>query len=243
VGPFGLDRGGLIGDLVAEEVVAGETGVALTTLRVEDPESRSPPRRAVAVAGDERFGPLADDVATEPDPRPSGELETDTGRLGDGRGQTTRETRWFEDDEERLRASSECRQTTEPVGDAGRAIRSGEATTGQIEDEQVDRSTGQQRATDGQTLIQCFRRDHDEPLEADPAGDRLDRVETAREVQPGHDRALRLGLRREPQDEGRPTARSIATDRDTGRSGQAAGPEDGVEGREPGADDTVIGGR
>jgi len=84
VGPFGLDRGGLID----EEVVTAEAGIAFATLRVEDPEGGPPPRRAVAVAGDERLGPLAHDVASEADPRPPGELQADPGRLGDGGGKT-----------------------------------------------------------------------------------------------------------------------------------------------------------
>ena len=76
--------------IVAEEVVAAEAGVALAALRVEDPEGRPPPRRAVAVAGDQRLRPLADDVASEPDPRPPGELEAEAGRLGDGGRQAAR---------------------------------------------------------------------------------------------------------------------------------------------------------
>ncbi len=201
--------------VVAEEVVAGETGVALATLRVQDPESRSPPRRAVAVAGDDRLRPLADNVATEPDPRPSGEFKPDTGRLGDGRGQTTGQARRLEDDEERLRPSGECSESTETVGDACRTVRPGQATTGQVEDEQIHRAAGQQRTTDGQPFVERLRGDDDEPLETDPAGDRLDRVEGPRQVQPGHDRTLGLSLRRESVDERGPPARPVAADRDT----------------------------
>jgi hypothetical protein len=106
-GPF-VDRGGWIGglfeDLVAEEVVAGEAGVALAAVGVQDPEGRPPPRRAVSIAGDQRLRPLADDVAPEPDPRPPRELETKAGRLGHGGRQPARVARWFEHDEERLRA-------------------------------------------------------------------------------------------------------------------------------------------
>ena len=71
MGPFvdvgGLCFGGVV-EVVAEEVVAPEAGVALTAFRVEDPEGRPLPRRAIPVAGDECVGPLADDVAPEPDP-------------------------------------------------------------------------------------------------------------------------------------------------------------------------------
>ena len=195
-----------------------EAGVALAALRVEDPEGRPPPRRAVSVAGDQRLRPLADDVASEPDPRPPGELEAEAGRLGDGGRQATGETRRLEHDEERLRAPGERRQPAEPVGDPGGLVRGGQPATGQVEDEQVDRAPGQQHATDGEALVERLRGDDHEPFEPDAAGDRLDRVEAARQVEPGHDRARRLGLGGEPEDERRPAARAVAADRDAGRS-------------------------
>jgi hypothetical protein len=76
-----------VGEVVAEEVVASETAVALPSVRVEDLELRPPPRRAEPIAGDRHLGPLADDVAPEPDPRPAGELEAEARRFGDGRGE------------------------------------------------------------------------------------------------------------------------------------------------------------
>ncbi|HEY8819253.1 MAG TPA: hypothetical protein VIM25_10600, partial [Candidatus Limnocylindrales bacterium] len=107
----------MIEGFVAEEVVAGETGVAFATVGVEDAEGRPPPRRAISIASDQRLRPLADDVAPEPDPRASGELESDAGRLGDGGGQAagrlagaTPAARRFEHDEERLGSAGEGRQ-------------------------------------------------------------------------------------------------------------------------------------
>ena len=238
-GPF-VDRGGWIGGLVVEEVVAGEAGVALAAVGVEDPEGRPPPRRAVSVAGDQRLRPLADDVAPEPDPRPPGELEPDAGRLGDGGRQVPVEARRLEDDEQRLRATGERRQPAEPVGDPGGLVRGGQPATGQVEHEQVDRPPGQQRATDGQALVEGLGRDDDEPLEADAARDGLDRVEAARQVEPGDDGALGLGFRGEPEDERRPAARAVAADRDAGRSREAAASQDRVERREAGVDDAVV---
>ena len=156
-----------------------ETGVTLATLRVEDPEGRPTARRPVPVARDQRLRPLPDDIASEADPRAPHELEAEPGRLGDGRGQTSAEAGWFEHDEERLRAPRERRQPTEPIGDTCRTVRGGQPATGQIEDEQVDRPTGQQGATDGEPLVEGLRGDDDEPLEPDAAGDRFDRVEAA----------------------------------------------------------------
>ena len=87
-----------------EEVVAAEAGISLATLRVEDPEDRPPSRRAISIARDQRLRPLAHDVTPEPDPRLPGELEAETGRLGDGGRQPSPITGWLEHDEERLRA-------------------------------------------------------------------------------------------------------------------------------------------
>src|SRR6266550_3923942 len=84
----GLWYGGLERGLVDEEVVVSETGIPLPALRIEDPEGGAAALRAVAIAGDERLGPLPDDVAAQADPRPSDELESDAGRLGD-RGRET----------------------------------------------------------------------------------------------------------------------------------------------------------
>ena len=126
VGPFGFrggEGGGIGRGLVGEEVVAGEAGVALTALRVEDPEGRPPARRAVAVAGDQHLRSLADDVASEPDPRSPGELEPDPGRLGDGGREATGEPGRLEDDEERLRPPGEGGQPAESIGDPGGLVR------------------------------------------------------------------------------------------------------------------------
>jgi hypothetical protein len=221
-----------------------KAGVAFATLRVEDSQGRPPPRRAVAIAGDHRLRALPDDVAAQPDPRPPGELEPETGRLGDGGRQAPSGTTglsWrFEHDEERLRAPGERREPGQPVGDAGRTIRGGQPAAGQVEDQEIDRASGQKHAPDSEALVQRLRGDDDEPLEADPAGDGLDRVEAAREIQPGHDRALCLGLGREPQDQRRPPARTVAADRDARRSRKAAWPEDRVECREAGVDDAIV---
>ena len=64
----GLWYGGLERGLVDEEVVASKTGIPLPALRIEDPEGGAATLRTVAIAGDERLGPLPDDVAPEPDP-------------------------------------------------------------------------------------------------------------------------------------------------------------------------------
>lgn len=145
MGPFGLDRGGwvkvlawvLVRELIDEEVVPAEAGVTLATLRIEDPERRPAPGRAVAVPGNQRLRALADDVAPETDPRATSEFQAQARRFGNRTRQTTSQPRRLQHDEQRLRPPGQCSQTPEPVGDGGRTIRGREATAGQVQDEQV----------------------------------------------------------------------------------------------------------
>jgi len=131
----------------------------------------------------------------------------------------------------------------EPVGDPCRLVGPCQSTARQVEDQQVDRSTGEQAAGDAEPLVKAGRGDHHEPVEPDPAGDGLDRIEAARQVEPGHDRALRLGFRRDSQAERRPAARAVAADRDAGRLRQPAWSEDRVERRKARPDDAIVGSR
>jgi hypothetical protein len=232
--------GDRVGRVVDEEVRAAEAAIALAALGVEDPELRPPPRRAEPVPGDGHLGLLADDVASEPDPASSRELQPEAGRFGDGRGEARGQAGWLEGDEQRLGAAGEGSQATEPVGDAGGA-RPGVRARRQVDDEQVDRAASEERASDRQALVERLRRQDDEPVQADAAGDRLDRVKGSGEVQPGDDRAVDLGLRGEAQGEGRLAGAGVAAEGDAGAAGQAARPEDRVERRKAGPDDPLDG--
>ena len=237
----GLAIGGLVRDAwaggavggrvegVDQERVVGQARIPFAALGVQDPERRPTARRAVAVVGDERLGALADDVAAQADPRPASQLEPDAGRLVDRGREAAGESGRIEDEEQGLRAPGERGESMESIGDLRRLVGPGQSTAGQVEDEHVDRPTGEQAAGDAQALVQAGRGDDDEPLEPDAAGDGLDRVEAARQVQPGHDRAGVLGLRRDPQGERRPAAGAVAADRDAGRPRQAARTEDRIE--------------
>jgi hypothetical protein len=227
---------------LGEEVVAGEAGVAIVAVGIEDPKLCPPSRRAEPVAGDHRLRPLPNDVATQPDPRSPGQLEPKPGRFRDGAGHPGRQARWLDEDEQRLRPARQRDQPMEAIAKLRRASGSFEARR-EIEDEQVDGPTGEQRRRDRQALVEARRRDDDEPLEADPAGHRLDRVECPAHVQPGGDRSRGLRLRDGPQRERRHPARAGPAKGDAGRSRQAAGTQDGVECREAGRDDTAGQGR
>jgi hypothetical protein len=226
--------------VVEEEVRAAEAVVPLAALGVEDPELRPPPRRTEPVPGDRHLRLLADDVASEPDPRPAGELETETGRLGDGRGEAAGQVGRLEGDEERLRAAGEGGQAAKAVRDAGGG-RAGIGTRRQIDDEQVHRAAGEKRPGDREALVERLRSQDDEPVQADPAGDGLDRIEGAGEVQPGDDRTVGLGLGGETEGERRLAGAGVAAEGDAGAPRQAARAEDRVERREARPDDPLDG--
>ena len=186
---MGLSIGGLMRDVVDgwrdgggvdgvdQERVVGEARIPFAAIGVEDPQRRLAPRRAVAVVRDERLGALADDVATQADPRPASQLEPDAGRLVDRGREAAGESGRIEDQQQGLGAAGERGESMESIGDPGRLVGLRQATTGQVEDEHVDRATGEQRARDREALVETDRGDDDEPLEADAAGDGLDRIE------------------------------------------------------------------
>jgi len=126
----------------------------------------------------------------------------------------------------------------EPIGEGRRPNgRRARGRCRQVDDEKVHRPTPEQRPGHREALVDRPRREHDEPVEGDPAGDRLDRVEAAREVDPGDDRAGRLRLRRQPQRERRTATRIRTAQGERGGARHAARTEDRVELREPGPDD------
>ncbi len=133
--------------VVAEEVRAAETAVPLATLGVEDPELRPSPRRPIPAAGDECLGPLADDVAAEPDPGPALELQPEPGRFRHCGREAGGQAGRLEDDEERLGPAGETGQTTQPLGDLAQGRPCVRARR-EIDHEDVDRTPGKKHPGD-----------------------------------------------------------------------------------------------
>ena len=179
-----------------------ETAVPPSSLRVEDPELRPPPRRPESVAGDHRLRPLADDVPPEPDPRPPGELEAEPGRFRNGGGEPGVSPGGSSATRSVSARRASPAEPAQPLGDAWPAVVPVRSRR-QVHHEQVDRPAGEERAGDRQALVERVGGQDDEPVEADAPGDGLDRVERPGEVQPGDDRAVGLGLGVEPEGEGR----------------------------------------
>src|SRR6185503_8036369 len=238
--------GGLLGRLGwprGQQVFAAEAGVALSAVRVEDPERRPTTRWTGPIPGDHHLRSLADHVPAEPDPRSAGQLQPDAGRLADGAGETLPAggVRRLEHEEADPGAPGQRRQSTEAIPESRLrgAIRARPGATGEVDDQQVHRPTGQQRAGDRETLVGIGRGQDDEPLRLDPPGYDLDRVERGREIQPGDDRAAGLRRRGEPQRERGPAARWIAPQGHPHAPRHAAGAEDGIELGEPRREDAI----
>jgi hypothetical protein len=232
--------------LVTKQVLTAEAGVALAAVGIQDPKAGSPPWWAGPIAGDDHLRSLADDVAPEPDPRSTGKLEPDARRLRDGGRETgrRRRARRLEHDEADPGTSREGGQAAEAIGESrARASLIPRPTRaqacGQVDDQQVDRSTSQQGARDREPLLRIGRGEHDEPLGPDSARDRLHGIERRGEIQPGDDRARGLGLGDQPQGERRPPARGIAPERQAHPAWDATWPEDGIELREAGGEDPI----
>ena len=218
-----------------------EAGVALAALRVEDPERRPPPRRAVAVARDQRLGALADDVASEADPRPAGELEPEAGRLGDRGREAAGEPGRIEDQEQGLRAPGERGESMEPVGDPGRLVglrpvgrRAGRGRAG--------RPSGRPAALPAierpsSRLAGVMTTSHSSrmPRATASTGSKLRDRSSQATTEP-----CAWASAATPEREGRPAAGAVAADRDAGRLREAAGAEDRVERGEAGVDDAVV---
>jgi hypothetical protein len=143
-----------VGGAFVEEAVAEEAGVTSSALRVEDPELRPPPRRPEPAPGDSHLRPLADNIPTQADPRPPGELEPEAGCLGDGRGQARGQAGGLEDDEERLRSASEGGQSMETIRDPSARPGLGIRAAGKIDEEEIDRTPPEERPGDRQALVE-----------------------------------------------------------------------------------------
>lgn len=186
-----------------------------------------------AVLGDRHLGALPDDVAAEADPVPTRQLEPEVAHFGQRALEPAVEPRRLEDDE----------PGADPVG-VGRepahelVLAAGEAT-GQVDHEQVDGPTREERARQAEALARVGRADDDEPAQVDAAAHRLERVEGPRQVEPGDDGAVRLGLGQAAQGERRLPRRGAAADRGARLARQAARAQDRVKLREAGRDDLV----
>ena len=154
---------------------------------------RPPPRRPEPVPGNRHLRLLADDVASEPDPRSAGELEAEAGRLGDGRGEArgqvgrSRATRSVS--ARRARAARRRSRSATRAAVVPGSGRGGRSMTRRSTERPARSAPAIDRPSSSVSGVRTTSQSR-----PDAAGDRLDRVERAGEVQPGDDRAVGLGL-------------------------------------------------
>ena len=206
------------------------------------------------VAGDHHLRLLADDVAAEADPRPTGKFELHARGLAERLHDGVRQVRRLQHDEQAARPTRERGQPMQPLREPGRPTagstggpahgtglrRTHAERRGQVDEQDVHRPTLEQRAGDAQPFIRGLRREDHEPFQPHAAGDGLNRVERTGEVQVRDDRPAGLGLRGEAQRQRGLAAGRIAVHRDTGRTRQTARAEDRIESREAGGDDAPV---
>ena len=232
----------------------GQAGIAGAAVGIEDSQLRPAARRPEPVSGDDDLGALADDVPSQPDPRPPRELEPQPDRLAERAADGRRQTRRLQHDQQATRPTSQRGQPMQPVRETGwttasgrpagrrtgSARRLGAKPDGQVHQQEVHRPTLEQRPGHRQPFVDRGRREHHEPFEPDAARHRFDRVEAASQVEVGHDRPAGLGLGREPEGECGLAARQVASERNAGQPRDAAGAEDRVQCGEPGRDDPAV---
>ncbi len=181
-----------------EQLVPHETRVSRPALRVQDLELRAAPRGPVAVASDRRRAALAHDVPAQPDPARPLQLQAQPARLLDGDGQAAPEGVGFQEDEQRSSSPGKRRQPAETVSHARARDRRIPAVR-EVHHQQVHGPGREERGRERERFLEVRRGEHDEPLRAHPARDRLHGIEGAGEVQPRDDRAAGLRLRGDPQ--------------------------------------------
>ncbi len=215
-----------------------EAGVAPPAVGVEDPEAGPSPRRPEPAPPDRRLGLLTDDVLAEPDPGPPGEHEAERGGLRDRGVEIAGAVGRLDDDEERRRPTGDRGEPAEPLDTRpGRPHGPGPASRTEVEHDDVDRPSLEERPGHRQRLVERGRSEDREVVEPDAAGDGLDRVERPGDVHPGRERARGLGLGDEPERERQRSARPGATERDRRGERDAARAEDRIERGEAGRDD------
>ncbi len=201
---------------------------------------------------DDDLRALANDVAAQPDPRSTSELQPEPDGFTDRPGHVLRQAGWLQHDQQAAGSPGQRRQPMQSIREARWPAtlltdRNGPWTRvlrperrGQIDEQQVHRPTLEQRPGDAQPLVQGLRRQDDEPLQPNAARDGLHRIERAREIQIRDDRAASLCLRSEPERERGLAAGRIAVHRDTRQPWHAARAKDRVQCREPGLDDPPV---
>lgn len=169
------------------------------------------------------------------------ELEPEPRDLRERAAEAVRETRALDDEEERARPTRERADPPESIGrltDAGAHLPRANAGA-EIEDDEVDGPSLEERAGHPERLVERVGNEDDESVEPDAACDGLDGIERSPEVHPGRQRAGSLGLGDESERESRRAARGDAADRDRAAERHTAGTQDRVERGEAGRDDVA----
>jgi hypothetical protein len=239
-----LDRLGRAADAIRglpQQLVSGQAGIPQAAVRVQDPKLRRSTRRPKPVSRDTHLRPLSHHVTSQPDPRPTAQLQPQSRNLGQHARQGRGKARRFEDQQLYAGSTSERRQPAEPFGQA-RCGKPG-STQGpvrQVQQQQVHRSVLKEHGRHGHRFAERVRREDDQPLELHAPSDRLHRIETLGQVQVRDQSTSGLSLSHGPQRQCRLAAGPVAVKGSGRRTRQAAQPQDRVQRTETGWDRPLI---
>ena len=202
-----------------EEGVVAQARIPVPAIGIEDPERGPPAGWPGPAATDHDLGGLADHVPSQSNPGPSGEFQANARPLPDRGCHALHEPGRFEDEEADPRPAGQRGQPAQTIREACGTLGPGR----QVQDQEINRPAGQERAGDRQALVRARRRDDHQPFGLDAAGHRLDRIERLGQIQPGDDGPAGLCLGGQPEGDRGPAARQVPAQRQAHSARQAAG--------------------
>lgn len=203
----------------------------LPRVEVADGQLGGAARCAAPIADDGHGRPLPDHVPPDPDPAAPLELQAQAAAFPQRTVERVRQAHGLEGQEPRSDPPGMGRQASQEDG-----VPDGQAS-GEVQDQEIHGPSGEERAGQPEAFVGASGPDEHEPAQVHASSDRFQRVERAREVQPGDDRAGGLGLSHAAKGECRLARGAPAPERGARPAGQAAQGQDRIQAREAGRDD------
>jgi hypothetical protein len=225
---------------LSQKLASRQASIAQPTFRIQDLQLGRAAGRPKSVACDADLRPLADHVPAKPNPRPTTQLQPQRRDLNQDARQGRGKVRWLQHQELNTGSTRKRSQSVESLGQDGRRKPgSAQWPIRQVQQQQIDGSILQQHCRHSQRFLERDRREDDEPLELDPASNRLYRVKASGKIQIRHDPAGRLGLSHGLKRQRRLAAGPFAVDGSGCSARQPAQSEDRIQGPKAGRDGSI----
>jgi hypothetical protein len=222
---------------------ASQAGISRTAVRVEDPQVHRSAGRRVSISRDPGSGQLADHVPAQPDPGSPAQLELESGRLLDRRGNRARQTGRLDDDQLDLRPTGDGRQPVNSIaqlGSGGLPFRGPNGPDRQVQQQKIYGPVLKEHGRHRQRLFQRIRGQDHEPLQPDASGDCLHGIQAPGQIQVRGNPAGRLGLRDRLESQGGLAAGAVSLEGYSCGLGQPAQAEDRIQRPESRGDGSLV---